>query len=140
MHVYSRALTIEWGDCDPAGIVFYPRYFAMFDVNAWELFATGLGLARRAVLDHFDIIGFPMVDLRAKFLAPNAHGETVRIDSGVSEFRRSSFVIAHKIFRGELLTVEAFETRVWTGRHPDHPDRLKAKTIPREVIARLSGE
>ena len=27
----SRALRIEWGDCDPAGIVFYPRYFAMFD-------------------------------------------------------------------------------------------------------------
>ena len=27
----ARTVRIEWGDCDPAGIVFYPRYFAMFD-------------------------------------------------------------------------------------------------------------
>lgn len=30
MYVNRRRVTIEWGDCDPAGIVFYPRYFAMF--------------------------------------------------------------------------------------------------------------
>jgi len=27
----THTQTIEWGDCDPAGIVFYPRYFAYFD-------------------------------------------------------------------------------------------------------------
>ena len=31
MQVYTRNARIEWGDCDPAGIVFFPRYFAMFD-------------------------------------------------------------------------------------------------------------
>ena len=29
----TRTLRIEWGDCDPAGIVFYLRYFAMFDIS-----------------------------------------------------------------------------------------------------------
>lgn len=26
-----RTVRIEWGDCDPAGIVYFPRYFAIFD-------------------------------------------------------------------------------------------------------------
>ncbi len=38
--VNRRAVTIEWGDCDPAGIVFYPRYFAMFDASTAALFAV----------------------------------------------------------------------------------------------------
>ncbi len=31
MFTNRRTVRIEWGDCDPAGIVFYPRYIAMFD-------------------------------------------------------------------------------------------------------------
>ena len=38
------ARRIEWGECDPAGIVFYPRYFAMFDERTTLLFSTALGL------------------------------------------------------------------------------------------------
>ena len=43
MLVNRRAVAIEWGDCDPAGIVFYPRYFAMFDASTAALFAHALG-------------------------------------------------------------------------------------------------
>ena len=38
MLVNRRTVRIEWGDCDPAGIVFYPRYFAMFDASTSYLF------------------------------------------------------------------------------------------------------
>jgi hypothetical protein len=31
MFVHRRDVQIQWGDCDPANIVYYPRYFAMFD-------------------------------------------------------------------------------------------------------------
>lgn len=31
MLINRRTIRIEWGDCDPAGIVFYPRYFEWFD-------------------------------------------------------------------------------------------------------------
>ena len=31
MFVNRRDVQIQWGDCDPANIVYYPRYFAMFD-------------------------------------------------------------------------------------------------------------
>ena len=49
MLVNTRRLAIEWGDCDPAGIVFYPRYFAMFDASTASLFQRAL-LSRRAAL------------------------------------------------------------------------------------------
>ena len=39
MLVNHRNVTIQWGDCDPAGIVFYPRYFEMFDASTAALFA-----------------------------------------------------------------------------------------------------
>ena len=31
MLTYTRNARIEWGDCDPAGIVFFPRYFEMLN-------------------------------------------------------------------------------------------------------------
>ena len=38
MLINRRTIRIEWGDCDPAGIVFYPRYFEWFDACAAALF------------------------------------------------------------------------------------------------------
>jgi 4-hydroxybenzoyl-CoA thioesterase len=61
------------------------------------------------------------------------------IQSSVVEFRRSSFNVEHKLFSVGELAVEAFETRVWTIRHPDDPERLKGEPVPSDVIARLSA-
>ena len=40
--VNRRDVFIEWGDCDPAGIVYYPRYFVMFDNATVALFAAAV--------------------------------------------------------------------------------------------------
>ncbi len=138
MFTNTRRLTIEWGHCDPAGIVFYPRYFEMFDASTAFLFAAALGMSKREMLKRFDAVGFPMADTRAKFHVPNAFGDEVRIESTVAEFRRSSFDVQYRLFRGDALSVEGFETRVWVGRHPDDPARLKAQPLPDELIARLT--
>ena len=134
----TRRLVIEWGDCDPAGIVFYPRYFAMFDASTATLFSSALGMTKKAMLRHYDVVGFPMVDTRATFRAPCAFGDEVRIESAVTEFRRASFDVHHRLLRDDgALAVEGFETRVWVGRHPDKPDGIKALPIPEELVARF---
>jgi 4-hydroxybenzoyl-CoA thioesterase len=138
MFVNSRAVTIEWGDCDPAGIVFYPRYFAMFDASTGALFAAALGMTKFQMLRHFDVIGFPMVDTRAKFHVPSRFGDVVRIESQVTAMRGSSFDVSHRMMRGEVLSIECFETRVWAGRNPDVPDGIKAVKLPDELRARLT--
>jgi 4-hydroxybenzoyl-CoA thioesterase len=38
MFVHRRDVQIQWGDCDPANIVYYPRYFAMFDDSTSIMF------------------------------------------------------------------------------------------------------
>jgi 4-hydroxybenzoyl-CoA thioesterase len=134
----TRRLVIEWGDCDPAGIVFYPRYFAMFDASTAALFSSALGMTKKAMLRHYDVVGFPMVDTRATFRAPCAFGDEVRIESAVTEFRRASFDVHHRLLRDDgALAVEGFETRVWVGRHPDKPDGIKALPIPEDLAARF---
>ena len=134
----TRRLTIEWGDCDPAGIVFYPRYFAMFDASTAALFARAFGGTKKAMLRHYDVVGFHTVDTRATFRVPCAFGDEVRIESTVAEFRRASFDVRHRLLReDDALAVEGFETRVWVGRHPDKADGIKALPIPEDLIARF---
>ncbi len=140
MFVNRRSVTIEWGDCDPAGIVFYPRYFAMFDASTAALFAAALGYDKFALRRRFGIVGFPMVETSAKFLTPSRYGETVTIESSISRFGRSSFGVAHRLIRGEHTAIEAAETRVWAAVDPNNPDRIRGVPIPAEVIDALSAE
>lgn len=129
-----RETIIEWGDCDPAGIVWYPRYFGLFDASTVALFKAALGLKKAEIMQRFEMAGFPMVDTRAKFRMPCKFGDDVQIHSTVAAFRRSSFDIEHRLMRGDVLCVEGFETRVWTMVDPENPDRLRSKPVPPEVI------
>ena len=138
MFANTTTRLIEWGDCDPAGIVFYPRYFAMFDTATAALFQAALGIDKAAMLARFDIAGFPMVDTRAQFRAALGFGTVVRIETCVTTLGRSSFGIRHALFDGATLAVEGEETRVWTRRDPEDPKRLRAAPIPDEVRACLA--
>jgi 4-hydroxybenzoyl-CoA thioesterase len=80
-----------------------------------------------------------MVDTRARFLEASRFGDETVIETTVAEIKRSSFIIVHRLLRREELAVEGFETRVWAGRDPNNPEKLKSKPIPAEVIARLRG-
>jgi 4-hydroxybenzoyl-CoA thioesterase len=139
MLVNTRTVRIEWGDCDPAGIVYYPRYFEMFDTSTAYLFERALGMTKRQYQAAYDFIGFPMVDTRARFSFPTRYGDDVVIETTITEFRRSSFDVRHRLLKDGALAVEAFETRVWSARDPSDPDRIKSRPIPDEVIAKLSA-
>ena len=137
MFVNRRKVRIEWGDCDAAGIVFYPRYFAYFDAATQGYFEAA-GFPLHVTRKLFDMVGYPMVDTRAKFILPSSFGEDIEIVTTAVAIRNSSFDVEHKVYKDGLLAIEGFETRVWVGNHPDRPDAIKAKSIPAEVIERLS--
>jgi 4-hydroxybenzoyl-CoA thioesterase len=80
-----------------------------------------------------------MVDTRARFLKPTKFGDDVVIETKVAEFRRSSFDVQHRLTLDGELCVECFDTRVWVERDPDHPEKIQAKPIPQEVIAKFAG-
>ena len=89
--IYRRQLTVEWGHCDPAGIVFNSRFFEFFDWNAWSMFGVALGVRPGDFEKVFGIMGLPVVDAKARFLAPAKFNDVLEIASEVTEFRRSSF-------------------------------------------------
>lgn len=143
MLINRRTVRIEWADCDAAGIVFYPNYFAMFDSSTHHLFEAA-GWKKRDLIREFDIVGYPMVDTGATFKVPSTFGDDVVIETRISEFGRSSFKVAHRLLKPgrdgeEIVAIEAWEARVWVGRHPDDPTRMKSRPIPEEVIRRLSA-
>jgi len=132
-----RQFTIEWSHCDPAGIVFNSRFFEFFDWGTWTLFEAALGVKPPDLAAAFGIVGLPLVDASARFLAPARFGDVVELTSRVSEFRRSSFDVEHRMtVRGEP-AVEGLETRVWAIRDAANPAQMKAQPIPADVIARF---
>ena len=136
-YLSRRQFTIEWSHCDPAGIVFNSRFFEFFDWGTWILFEAALGVRPPDLAAAFGIVGLPLVDASARFLAPARFGDVVELTSQVSEFRRSSFDVEHRMtVRGEL-TVEGLETRVWAARDAANPSQIKARPIPADVIARF---
>jgi len=134
----SRMVRIEWMHCDPAGIVFYPRYFAIFDTSTTTLFEKALGMKKFEFLKKYDCAGYPMLDTRGRFHIPTRFGDDVEVQTTVSEIGRSSFAIEHKMFKDGLLAVEGFEKRVWVGKDSKDPEKFKSQPIPAEVVAKLS--
>src|ERR1700742_3632308 len=139
MFVNRRDVQIQWGDCDPANIVYYPRYFAMFDDSTSILFEAA-GFSKQDIVKKYGLVGIPMVDTRAKFHIPSTHGDWITIESRVESFKRSSLEVTHKVFKNEALANKGFETHALVGHHPDDPTRLKSAPMPAEIIERFSRE
>ena len=133
----KKTIHIEWGHCDPLGIVYYPRYFEFFDACTNALFELA-GLPKPQMLKKYAIAGIPMVETRARFLLPSSFGETVVVETHIAEWGTSSFSVEHRLYKAEQLAVEAFEKRVWTVHASDSSRRIQSQPIPREVIERFS--
>jgi 4-hydroxybenzoyl-CoA thioesterase len=137
MLINRRTLRIEWGQCDPAGIVFYPQYFTIFDTSTGYLFER-TGLSPAAMRRKYGIVGLPVVDVGARFFAPCRFDDEVLVESEVSEWGRSSFTVRHRIIKDGQLALEGFEKRVWAAPHPARDGAFQARPVPAEIIASLS--
>jgi len=131
-----RTLNVEWRQCDPAGIVLNSRFFEIFDQSAWELFEAALGVKPHELAPTYDILGFPIVDVKANFAKPIKFGDRIEVVSGVLEFRRSSFDVEHKIQLNGGIAVEGVETRIWAARDKV-TGKMAAVPVPPQVIARF---
>ena len=136
----SRQVEIEFGDCDPAGIVYYPNYFRMFDASTAHLFEVALGMKKIAWIKRFGILGIPVVDTGAKFIKPSRFGDVVTISSTVTGFKRSSFEVVHELLNDGTLAIEGRETRVWVGTDAEDPHKLRSLPVPDEVIVAFGGQ
>ena len=133
-----RTTRIEWCDCDPAGIIFYPRYFEIFDTGTTALIERALGMNKIAYLKAYDFVGHPVVETRARFRQPTRFGDDISIETKLVECGESTFNLEHRISKGGALAVEGFETRVWLARDAADSSQLHRRPIPKAVIARFT--
>lgn len=133
MKSHVTQFTVEFGDCDPAQIVFYPNFFRWMDAASLHFFeAAGVPpWHRRNAGD--GVIGTPIVDVHARFVAPATHGDRIEVETTIAEWRSKSFVLRHLIRRGATLLVEGREIRIFARRHPDDPKRMQAVAAPADI-------
>lgn len=89
---YQKEILVRFGDCDPAGIVFYPRYLEIFNslVEDW---------CREELQFSFpDIInargwGLPTVHLEVDFVAPSSFGDVLSAELSVRTVGTSSITV-----------------------------------------------
>jgi 4-hydroxybenzoyl-CoA thioesterase len=130
-------VTVEWGDCDPAGIVYYPAYFKWSDQATYRLFLKA-GVTRDDMSSGQWTEGTPLVAAECAFKRSSQTGEKLVIESHIEKFGRSSFVVRH-VFRdasGEV-AAEGTETRIWARKDGRS---LEAVAIPEEARRRLGGQ
>ena len=122
---------VHWGDCDPAGIIFYPTYFRWMDAATWA-FMGSVGYGPRRMREEH--LAMPLVAAECQFIAPAQHGDRCEVRSRIANFGNASFVVAHEIVRADATTLaKGSEKRVW-GRYVDGPGTpLKGSQIPEDV-------
>ncbi len=109
-------VTVEFGDCDPAGIVYFPNFHRWMDAASRYWFVHRGFPAWRGTESLWGVIGTPIVDSSTRFLAFAMYGEALVIQTDVTEWRNKSFVQRHRIWRGDTLLVEGTEVRVFSAR------------------------
>jgi len=130
--VYVHRFQVEFGDCDPAQIAYYPNFFRWFDASSRHFFESCGLPSWRETEKTLGIIGTPVVNTTCRFLAPTTYGDEVEVHTSIEEWREKSFVFKHQLRRGDLLLAECSEVRVFAIRAPEGPTRLKAVPPPPE--------
>jgi YbgC/YbaW family acyl-CoA thioester hydrolase len=130
--------TLAWGDCDPAGIIYYPTYYRWMDAATWAMLASAGYAAPRIRAEQLTI---PLVDSQCAFLSSPTFGDECEVRSQVSRWGRSSFTVSHEFVlpaEGRVLARGA-ESRVWCRYEAGPGTPLRSTPIPEELRAALGG-
>jgi 4-hydroxybenzoyl-CoA thioesterase len=125
-------LSVEFGDCDPANIVFYPNFYRWFDAATHHLLKEA-GLGWEQLRARYGAVGMPLVETGAVYKRPACCGDLLEIESSVVECAAGSLRLQHLVRRDGELLVEGFEVRILGATHPDDPKRLKVLEITGEM-------
>ncbi|MFA5530560.1 MAG: thioesterase family protein [Thiohalomonadaceae bacterium] len=103
---FERAKRIRFSHCDPAGIVFYPRYAELFNEVVEDWFAEGIGIGFRTLMEEHRL-GLPVVRLEADFRTPARFGDTLTFRLAVAAIGKTSVQLRIEGMRNETLCVRA---------------------------------
>ena len=130
-----HSVDIHFGDCDPAGIVFFPNFSRWMDAASLAFFMECGVPPWRELVKTRGIVGTPLLEINTRFFKPATYAQTLTIHTHVEEWRAKVFVQQHRVTRGEDLLCEGREVRAFVVRDPQDPDRLRALPVPDDIRA-----
>ena len=128
-------IKVQFGDCDPAGIVFFPNFSKWMDASSLHFFMECGVPPWRELLKTRGIVGTPLLEINTQFRQPATYGETLHIHTSSLEWRAKVFIQKHVVMRGDVLLCEGTETRAFVVHPPQAPDSIKAIPIPEDIKA-----
>ncbi len=139
---HEHEQVVRFGDCDPAGIVYFPRFFDWFHQAMETWFAERLG---RDYAEVVQTVGFPAVHTEADFKRPCRLGERLVIALSVGHLGRSSFKLEYRVEGPDgSLRATGHTVCALVGLVPGTPEHLRAIRIPTDLRTRveqfMSGE
>ena len=133
-----HSVDVQFGDCDPAGIVFFPNFLRWMDAASLSFFMQCGVPPWRELVKMRGIVGTPLLEINTRFIKSVTYGETIAISTWVEEWRQKVFVQMHQVTRADDLICEGREVRAFVRRDPDNPDRLRAIPVPEDIRALCS--
>jgi 4-hydroxybenzoyl-CoA thioesterase len=132
---------VEFGDCDPARIVWFPNFFRWIDAASRHFFIACGVPPWHETERTLGIIGTPLVDTHAKFIKTASYGDVLQIHTSIAEWRGKSFVQHYRVTRERIegdtsvadIIMECDEVRIFAGRRADNPQAIRALPIPDEI-------
>ena len=92
---WRMEVEVAWGDCDDAGIVFYPHFFRWMD-TAFHKWLRTLGSGHRHITRDFSLIGLPIVEANAQFRSPVSYDETLAVGVRIEAWMPRRFKVAYR--------------------------------------------
>lgn len=136
----ARKIRVEFGNCDPAQIVYYPNFFMWFDQGTQHLFeAVGIHWRDLPLRWGYHV---PLVNAQARFVDTVTWGDDIEIKSQIEHWSTRSFKVRHTVRRAgsaELLA-EGLEVRAMVAPAPGKPEQMKAVAIPDELKRRFAAD
>lgn len=125
---------VRFQHCDPAGIVFYPRYFEMINATVEEWFAQRLGIPFETL--HGPLrAAVPTASISIDFHAPSKLGDVLEFRLRPTRIGRSSVGLVIDAYCGAEKRLSMESTLVFTKEGAKRPEPW-----PKDVRARISQE
>ena len=136
MKKFRHKIRVMFSDCDPAQLVFSPKYFQWFDIATQKMF-NELDLEWSKFWSERGIAGLPLVDASATFKGPARMADEVEIETWVDEWKGKIFIVRHNVIKDGEVIVEGKEVRACVVKDPNSSKGFKATTFPTDVIAKF---
>jgi 4-hydroxybenzoyl-CoA thioesterase len=132
------AIDVRFGDCDPAGIVYFPRFFDFFHQAMESWFGAHLGSGYDELV-RVRKLGFPAVHTEADFERPCRFGEQIVVHQRVTRLGRTSIEFYYEVWGGETRRARGRSVCVVMNLDERSPEHGRAVEIPAELRARIEA-